>query len=74
MSENTAFKKPDPQLVEFLHNSGKMPDRYYYQLNGKSAEENYIEQKRKNQARIKEMLYGEDYSDLHITCEVKIKK
>ena len=67
-------KKLDPQLVEFLHNSGKMPDRYYYQLNGKSAEENYIEQKRKNQARLREMLCGEDYTNLHITSEVRIKR
>ena len=42
-SESTTFKKPDPQMVEFYHDMGWMPDRYYYQLNGKSAEENYIE-------------------------------
>ena len=73
-SENTTFKKPDPQMVEFYHDMGWMPDKAYYQLNGKSAQENYMIQKRKNQARLREMLYGEDYSDLHITSEVKIKR
>lgn len=27
--------------IEYYHNSGKMPDWAYYQVNGKSAEENY---------------------------------
>lgn len=34
-------------MIEFLHNEELMPDRYYFQLNGKSARENYIEQKTK---------------------------
>ena len=32
--------------IELLHNAGKMPDWAYYQLNGKNALENYIEQKK----------------------------
>ena len=66
-------KKPDPQMVEMLHDMGKMPDKAYYQLNGKSAQENYADQKRKNQTMLRELLSGED-SDLHITSEVRIKK
>lgn len=31
-------------LLDYLHKSGKMPDRYYYQQNGKTAAENYLEQ------------------------------
>lgn len=38
-------------LIEYYHDSGKMPDRYYYQLNGKTAEENYIDYKRKQQKK-----------------------
>lgn len=34
----------DLEEIEKLHNSGKMPDWYYYQVNGKSAWENYAEQ------------------------------
>ncbi len=36
-----------PQEIERLHNSGKMPDWIYYQVNGKSAQENWEEQHRK---------------------------
>lgn len=28
-----------------LHKLGKLPDRYYYQLNGKTAQENYNAQR-----------------------------
>ena len=28
---------------EYYHNSGLMPDWIYYQVNGKTAEENYID-------------------------------
>ena len=31
--------------IEFFRNQGKVPDLFYYQMNGKSALENYIEQK-----------------------------
>ena len=36
-----------PQEIERLHRSGKMPDWVYYQVNGKSAQENWEEQHRK---------------------------
>lgn len=38
----------DQKIIEHYHNRGHMPDRFYYQQNGKSIEENYIEQKRKS--------------------------
>ena len=28
-------------LLEYYHKTGKCPDRYYNQLNGKTAQENY---------------------------------
>lgn len=31
----------DIERLERLYQEGKIPDRYYYQMNGKSAEENY---------------------------------
>ena len=34
-------------MIEYLHDSGKMPDAYYYQVNGKGIEENYIDIMRK---------------------------
>ena len=72
MPENNTSNKPDPQMVEMLHNMGKMPDKAYYQLNGKSAQENYADQKRKMQQCFMEE--ENDVSDVHITSEVRIKK
>lgn len=34
------------EYLEYLHRSGKIPDKYYYQLNGGNAQENYNEQKK----------------------------
>lgn len=34
----------DKQMIEFYRERGLMPDRIYYQLNGKSLQENYNEQ------------------------------
>ena len=67
---------PDPKMVELLHDLGKMPDRAYYQFNGKSAQENYADQKRKWQKRYMDMMNGtsDDASNVHITSEVKIKR
>ena len=67
-------KKPDPQMVELYHNQGWMPDWAYYQLNGKSAQENYADQLNKRRDQFFEDRYRSDYSDVHITSEVKIKK
>lgn len=33
----------DKQMIEYYHDNGLMPDWWYYQVNGKSAEENYID-------------------------------
>lgn len=71
--DNFTGKLPDPQLVEFYHDMGWMPDRYYYQLNGKSAQENYADQKRKMQHRLMNLM-NESSSDVHISSEVKIKR
>ena len=32
------------ELIEYLHDSGKMPDWAYYQQNGATLQENYIRQ------------------------------
>ena len=44
----------DKQLLEYYHDSGLMPDWAYYQQNGKSAQENFIEQHKKMQKRFEE--------------------
>ena len=48
--------------IEELHESGKMPTRYYNQLNRKSAQENYnkllIKRQKKNERRL-DLMKGE---------------
>ena len=61
-----------PSMGEFYHNKGWMPDWAYYQQKGKSAMENFAEQTNKNSLFSYEE--DDDYSDVHITSEVKIKK
>ena len=43
-----AFSK---EMLEYLHDSGQMPDWAYYQQNGKSAGENLREQLMKEQRK-----------------------
>lgn len=33
----------DDKMIEYLYKSGKMPKKYYNQLNGKTAQENYAD-------------------------------
>ena len=42
--------------IEYLHDIGKMPDWYYYQVNGKSFQENYISIHRQRQQEYKKLL------------------
>lgn len=32
-------------MTEYYHSTGQLPDIYYYQLNGKSSQDNYNNQK-----------------------------
>ena len=61
-------------MIELLRRLNKVPDLFYYQLNGKSATENYIEQKE----RIYEDLANteEDENDdpeFYFTLESRVK-
>lgn len=44
------------EQIEYLHDIGKMPDWAYYQQNGKTAQQNYAEQKRKLRIKAEEQL------------------
>lgn len=41
----------DKKEIERLHNAGKIPDRYYNQMNGKSMTENLFKQRKKSKER-----------------------
>jgi hypothetical protein len=43
-------------LLEYYHNTGKCPDRYYYQLNGKDAGTNYAEIQRRRAEDTRKLL------------------
>ena len=47
----------DKEMLEYLHNSGLMPDFYYYQVNGKSFSENYIEVMDKQNLAVQDFLF-----------------
>ena len=44
------------EIVELLHEKGTIPDIYYYQVNGKSFQENYREITLKRQKRNRELI------------------
>ena len=59
--------QPD-QSTLLSRQRGALPDRYWYQLNGKSPQENYQEQKEKMYAEL-----TEEDDELYIVSEVKLK-
>ena len=75
-------KGMDKEQVELYHNLGLMPDWVYYQLNGKSANENYRDIVNKRNTAFKEELLKvlhvpqtaetENYN-LNITSEIKFR-
>ena len=56
-----AFSK---EQIEYLHNTGKMPDWDYYQQNGGSAQENYNRQKIEQRQRITQKLQGKELEEI----------
>ena len=42
--------------TEELYNAGKLPERYYNQLNGKKAEENYLKIRQQRAAKNKNFI------------------
>ena len=72
---------PSNELL-YAREMGKVPDRYWYALNGKSASENYADFKRSQSRRIQQDLLNrraakkeaEDDEPLNIVIESKVKK
>ena len=63
------------EQIEYLHNTGKMPDWIYYQQNGKSASENYVRIKNEMRHKWREKLLMQraEKEDLDEPFEVSIK-
>lgn len=49
-----------PEEIEFYHNRGLMPDWIYYQVNGKSAQENYNDYYNKRTLKLNKKYLRED--------------
>ena len=64
--------------IEYLHDTGKMPDWIYYQQNGKTAQENYAIQQRKYQQetmkRLEERRHKEQLAKEEKELEAEIEK
>ena len=60
--------QPD-QTTLLSRQQGSLPDKYWYQLNGKSAQENFQEQRENIYAELME----EEDDQLIITSEVNVK-
>ena len=60
------------EQIEYLHDIGKMPDWAYYQQNGKTAQQNYAEQKRKLRIKAEEQQKMEE--DMYNIMKRVIKK
>ena len=46
----------EKEMIEYYHNRGLMPDWWYYQVNGKSATENYLDMVNKRDMKLREEL------------------
>ncbi len=62
--------KPDRTTL-LSRQRGTLPDLFWAQLNGKSAQENFEEQRQRIYAAILER--DSEFPSLHITSEVKMK-
>ena len=64
-------------MTNLYRSRGMIPDRYWYQLNGQSAQANWLEQRKEMYARIQEQKDGgqaeEIIPQIIFTSEVKIR-
>lgn len=58
------------EMIEWLHDTGKMPDWAYFQQNGKTAQQNYAEATRRARERILQH-YNEEKERARIKEEEK---
>ena len=65
----------EKEMIEYYHNRGLMPDWWYYQVNGKTAEENYIDMVNRRSLKFRdEMLREEEKKELEKELEVKLEE
>ena len=67
-------RNTEQDKTELLHNIGAMPEMFYNQLNGKSAQENYADWRNKHNQEMFDDYYDDNGPlDMRISSEVKVK-
>ena len=61
-------------MIEYYRSRGWMPDRYYYQLNGKSAQDNYAQILREREKNLLPLLENQIEKDLEPILEKVLSK
>lgn len=65
----------EKEMIEYYHDNGLMPDWIYYQLNGKSATENYYDMVKKRQRKFREeILREQERKELEKEIEKELEK
>ena len=65
----------EKEMIEYYHDRGLMPDWWYYQVNGKSAEENYIDMVNRRSLKFREeMLREQEKKELEKELEAKLEE
>ena len=65
----------EKEMIEYYHDRGLMPDWWYYQVNGKSAEENYIDMVNRRSLKFREeMLREQEKRELEKELEAKLEE
>ena len=59
-----------PEQIEWLHDTGRMPDWAYFQQNGKTAQQNYVEATRRAKEKIMKR-YEEQQAEARRKAEEK---
>ena len=60
--------------IEYLHDTGKMPDWIYYQMNGKTLQENYNSIVRKREVEFYKKLKEQERQKQQKELEAEIEK
>lgn len=61
------------KTTEYARACGKCPDRFWAQLNGKSAKENFAEQRERFYADLLDQDDDDPDDEIHFVSEVRIK-
>lgn len=59
------------RIIEIAHQRGNCPDRFYYQVNGKSPQENFIAHRHKLREKVREQAEIQNYIEKELPKQVE---